>query len=179
MKGRPQRLQKSELNRLFLDGLNENVAWHSDYKKTPLLVDLHNPLPLRMRVYLFNCTNPPGGRALDEYKIQIILPGQRRGERASLDYSEGRIPLLAAYVSSGDDGVFVVWDADKHEDFSYSANLQVKSDVIIQALYARIATITRKNGEILIATRPQNLYEAIKRRLEITRSNILGRSTVC
>lgn len=170
----PKRLRKNELNRRFLSGLGEKVAYHSGEDSAPLLIDLAAPFSLKLRVYLFNCTNPPGGRALDEYKIQIIFPGQKRGERGVVDYSEGRMPLLAAYVPEGKEGVFVLWDADKHEDFSYSANMQVKSDVIISALYMDIASITRKNNETILAVRPQHLYTAIKRRLEIRRLDILG-----
>lgn len=174
MSERHRKLRKNELNRLFLDGLGNMVAQHSGEESAPLLVDLVAPLSLKLRVYLFNCTNPPGGRALDEYKIQIILPGQKRGERGMVDYSDGRMPILAAFVAEGTDGVFILWDADKHEDFSYSANMQVKSDVIINALYSDIASITRKNKEILLAARPHHLYKAIKRRLEIRRRDILG-----
>lgn len=169
-----RRLRKNELNHLFLDGLGNKVDWHSGEESTPLLVNLTPPLSLKLRVYLFNCTNPPGGRALDEYKIQVILPGQKRGERGVLDYSEGRMPILAAFVPEGMDGVFLLWDADKHEDFSYSANMQVKSDVIIRALYSNMASITRKTGETILAVRPQYLYLAIQRRLEVRRQDILG-----
>lgn len=174
MLDKPRRLHKSELNRKFLDGLGDMVAAHSGEESAPLLINLVPPLSLKLRVYLFNCTNPPGGRALDEYKIQIIFPGQKRSERGMVDYSEGRMPVLAAYVPEGEDGVFIIWDADKHEDFSYSANMQVKSDVIISALYTDIAAITRKNNETILAVRPKYLYAAIKRRLEIRRLNILG-----
>ena len=169
-----RRLRKNELNRLIIEGIGDKVEQHSSEESAPLLVDLVAPLSLKLRVYLFNCTNPPGGRALDEYKIQIILPGQKRGERGTVDYSEGRMPILAAYASEGDSGVFLLWDADKHEDFSYSANMQVKADVIINALYSDVATITRKNGEIILAVRPQHLYKAIKCRLEIRRKEIIG-----
>ena len=162
-KGR--RLKKNELNTLFINGLDSMVSSHSGEDSAPLLIDLAAPLSLKLRVYLFNCTNPPGGRALDEYKI---------GQRGTLDYSDGRMPILAAYVQEGDDGVFVMWDADKHEDFSYSANMQVKADVIIQALYSEVASYTRKNNEIILASRPQHLYKAIKKRLEIRRQEILG-----
>ena len=173
MLDKAKRLKKNELNILFINGLGRMVSAHSEKDSAPLLIDLTEPLSLKLRVYLFNCTNPPGGRALDEHKIQIILPGQKRGQRGILDYSEGRMPILAAYVQEGDNGVFVLWDADKHEDFSYSANMQVKADVIIQALYTDVATYTRKNNEVILASRPQHLYEAIKKRLEIRRREIL------
>jgi len=176
MLAKHKKLPKNVLNQIFLDGLGDKVASHSGVDSTPLLVDLIAPLSLKLRVYLFNCTNPPGGRSLDEYKIQVIFPQQKRGDRGFVDYSEGRMPLLVAYVPEGEDGVFVIWDADKHESFSYSANMQVKQDVIISALYKEIASIERKNNETILAVRPQYLYLAIMRRLEIRRTDILETS---
>jgi len=171
---KPRKLRKSELNRLFLYALRLQVLSHSGESSAPLLVDLKSPLELKLRVYLFNCTNPPGGRGLDEYKIQIILPGQSRGRRGKLDYSDGRLPILAAYVNEGTDGIFVLWDADKHDDFAYSANMQVKSEAIIGALSSRVSKTKRNNNEIIVAARPEHLYDAIKCRIDIMREDILG-----
>lgn len=171
---KPKRLSKKALNKTFLRGLGARVRWHSEEESNPLLVDLSAPMPLKLRVYLFNCTNPPGGRALDEYKFQVILPGQQRGERASLDYSDGRMPIIAAYVSEGEDGIFVLWDADKHEDFAYSANMQVKSDVIIKALCSKTAESKRNNGEIIVAARTGCIFDAIRTRADIMKKEILG-----
>lgn len=165
-----KKLRKEHLNQLFVDGLGEAVLKISSIADTPLLIDLKEPYPLRLRVYLYNLTNPPGGRALDEYKFQVILPGQQRGTRASLDYSDGRMPLLAAYVYvSADikDGIFVLWDAMKHADFSYSANVQVKAETIIKALCTTVASSMRGNNEIVLAARPQHLLAAVKMRMDI------------
>lgn len=175
----PKRLSKRALNMLFLRGLGERVHWHSGEDSNPLLVDLSGSTPFKLRVYLFNCTNPPGGRALDEYKFQVILPGQQRGERASLDYSGGRMPIIAAYVNEGKNGVFVLWDADKHDDFAYSANMQVKAEVIIKALCSKTAQSTRNNGEIIVAARTDYIFEAIKAREEIMKKEILGGGGLC
>lgn len=175
MNENPPKLRKKKLNQLFIEGLGGMVERHSDIEFVPLLIDIKPPCPYRLRVYLYNCTNPPGGRALDEYKVQIILPGQTRGCRASLDYSDSRMPILAAYVCITDeiqDGVFVLWDALKHDDFAYSANMQVKSETIIKALCLPLSLSRRANDEIIIATRAQCLLDAIKCRIEIMRSNI-------
>ncbi len=171
-----QRLSKQKLQQLLIDALGDKVKEHSDIKKTPLLVDLVEPYPLRMRIYIFNCTNPPGGRALDEYKIQIILPGQARGSRGELDFSDGRMPLLVAYARIVDEeagGVFVLWDPFIHKDFSYSANMQVKSETIIKALSVRIAQYKRSNGEIILASQADYLLDMIKRRVAIMREGLL------
>lgn len=168
-----KRLSKRELNTIFIEGLGAHVVWHSDISSAPLLVDLQ-PRSLRLRVYLWNCTNPPGGRALDEYKIQIILPGQKRGERGQLDYSDGRLPLIGALVRDNDDISFAFWDANKHDNFAYSCNMQVKADVIIESLCTQVAETVRNNNERIVCARPQFLYEAIIRRMDIMHEELIG-----
>ena len=167
------RLSKYALNSIFVEGLGDHIVWHSDISTSPLLVDLR-PRQLRLRVYLWNCTNPPGGRALDEYKIQMIFPGQRRDQRGQLDYSDGRLPLIGALVKDGKDIVFAFWDADKHSDFAYSANMQVKADVIIASLCTKVAETVRSNNERIVCARPQYLYDAIIRRMDIMHEDLLG-----
>ena len=157
-----KRYSKRDLNGIFLEGLGTHVAFHSDVSERPMLVDLV-PRRLRLRVYIWNCTNPPGGRALDEYKFQIILPGQLPRERGQLDYSDGRTPIIGA-----------LWDADKHEDFAYSASMQVKADTIISALCAKVAEGTRNNEERIVCARPEYVYEAILRRFEIQHEELMG-----
>ena len=108
--------------------------------------------------------------AADEYKIQVIVPGQERGARSQFDYSDGRLGLLAAYVRMSeavDSGVFVLWDASKHQEFSYSANVQVKTETIIEALCIPVAEGIRNNNEIILAAQQKHLLAAIKRRVEI------------
>ena len=178
MSDKPKKLKKQELNRRFIEGLGGHVVWASDDDSAPLLIDICSNkdatgAEYRLRAYLYNLTNPPGGRAADEYKAQIILPGQQKKERASLDYSDGRFPLLVAYAQEGEDGVFVLWDADMHNNIAFSSNIQVKSDAIIMALYKKIVRSCRTNNEIIVSARPQYLYEAIKERMSIMRQNVL------
>lgn len=170
---KPKKLSKLALNEKFIGGLGSYVESHSSTSNFPILVDLKHPYPLRLRVYLFNCTNPPGGRPFDEYKFQVILPGQRPQQRASLDLSDGRTAIIAAYINDGSDGFFALWDADKHEDFSYSANMQVKSDILLDAMCSRVAEVKRHNGEIVVAAKTENLIYAIRRRIEIMREELL------
>ena len=179
MSVKSHKLGRATLNRLFVDSLGDAVLKTENLDGKPLLVDLQMPYPLRLRVYLYNCTNPPGGRALDEYKMQVIAPDQRRGTRASFDYSDGRMPFLVAYVRLSDEienGVFVLWDTTKHEDFSYSANFQVKAETIIEALCIPISSSTRGNNEIVLAARPRHLLTAIEMRLDIMSRDILEAS---
>lgn len=165
-----RRLSAKQLNQIFLSALGQTVVWHSAIERKPLEIDIAKPLPLSLRVYIYNCTNPAGGRPADEYKIQLIVPNQPRGERGTFDNSGGRIVLLVAYVrlfEALDDGIFVLYNALMHDNFSYSANLQVKSDVINGALVNSPYCGHKTNGESVIAVRYTNLVEGIEKRLII------------
>ena len=107
-------------------------------------------------------------------KIQVILPGQQRGERGQLDYSDGRLPIIGALVRDGDDVSFAFWDADKHSDFAYSGNMQVKADVIVESLCTKVSETVRNNNERIVCARPQYLYDAIIRRMDIMHEELLG-----
>jgi len=80
---------------------------------------------------------------------------------------------VETYVNEGRNGVFVLWDADKHDDFAYSANMQVKSEAIIGALSSKVSKTKRNNNEIIVAARPEYLYDAIKCRIDIMKEDIL------
>ena len=64
-------------------------------------------------------------------------------------------------------GFFVLWDAYKHDEFSFSANFQVKAQVIVDALSTPVARGTKNNGEIILAARSNHLLQAIEERLEV------------
>lgn len=72
-------LTTKTMNMLFASSLGSNARIQSNIGDKPLLVDADIPFTIKMRVYLYRCTNPPGGRAADEYKCQIIVPDQKRG----------------------------------------------------------------------------------------------------
>lgn len=159
----------TQLNHLFLDGLGASVTFVDSASVKPLLVDVNlGAFMAKLRVYLYNCTNPPGGRKSDEYKSQVILPGQQRGERGSFIKDDGRIVLLgavAAMAEMDNTGVFAFWDAMYHENCSYSANIQVKSAVLIGALANDVSIGLRGNGEKIVACRPEHLIKGIKERI--------------
>lgn len=166
-----KRLTTKCLNTLFVNSLSSAVLSYSDLSIKPLTVELCKPYPIniKLRVYLFNCTNPPGGRSPDEYKSQIIVPGQLRGCRGQLDFSGDCIVLLGAYAIIGDsmeDGIFVFWDALKHQSFAYSTNIQVKADLLYEALVSHVGSASRVNTEVVYASRPQYLLDAIRKRIE-------------
>lgn len=175
-----KRLSQAGMHERFVDALGSaRVLSHSSFDRRPFELDLQAPLPQRVRVYIFNATRPPGGRPLGEHKVQLIVPGQGRGVRASFDHSDGRIVLLAGYAAEED--VFVLWDAGLYHEFAWSRNVQVKVETIIRASAGKVATQERRlrpSGspsvtEVLVAARSDRLHLAILRRMELTRSRLV------
>lgn len=187
------KLSNEGLHRRFLEALGDAVISHSEIEKKPLEVDLKCSLPPRLRVYMYNATYPPGGRTMGEHKIQLIVPGQRRGDCGNFDSSNGRIPLLVGYRS--DLRIFILWDADLYVDFSYSRNVQVKPETVYEAFAQGIGRERRKlkgnlkesvkgnerrnflthNEELVINADAAHLRQAVLERQQETLKRLLER----
>lgn len=171
-----ERLSVEDLHRVFLQALGEAVASFSDIGLKPLEVNLNNPLPPKLRVYMYNATYPPGGRTMGEHKVQLIVPGQERGARGNFDSSGGRIPLLIGYRA--DLGIFMLWDAELYVDFAYSRNVQVKAETVYAAFAQGIGRQERnmwnQPTEIVITSDASNLDDAILERQRETLKRLLG-----
>jgi Methylase-associated X1 len=174
----PARLSQTEMHQRFIHALGGKVQSTSDLSRKPLELDLMPPLPHRVRLYVYNATRPPGGRPLGEHKVQLMVPGQARGERGYLDHSDGRIVLLCGYAR--DEDVFIFWDGGLYTDFAWSRNVQVKSATLAEACAMKIATQERrlrtKSGnarEIVVAAPYALLVDAIIARVERTRARML------
>ena len=174
------RLPQDELQRRLVAALGVSVLRiHTPLDAKPFELDLAPPLPHRVRVYMYNATRPPGGRPLGEHKIQLMVPGKRRGERASFDNGDGRIVLLIGYAT--DENVFILWDAGLYSDFAWSRNVQVKAGTIIEASAGKLATQERQlrpaTGramvETVLAVKSRRLPDAIIKRMELTRERML------
>jgi len=165
-----------ELHRHVVDALGASVLRHSDLAQKPLELDLRFPLPAKVRAYVYNATVPPGGRATGEHKIQLIVPGQARGERGNFDHSGGRMPVLIGYQNEMD--VFVVWDAFLYEDFAYSRNVQVKAETIFKAFAGKIGKQARHLGnqqiEIVLTARPSHLAQLLIERYNLILTRLAG-----
>lgn len=174
-----KRLSQGNLHQRMVEALGKRVENHSPLEQKPLELDLAPPLPGRVRAYMYNATRPPGGRPLGEHKVQLIVPGQRRGERGSFDHGDGRIVLLVGYAAEED--VYIFWDAGLYTGFAWSRNVQVKAETIIEASAGKLATQFRQlrpaTGrpalETLLATSPERLAEAIVRRVQLTRDRLI------
>ncbi len=165
------RFSTTTLHQAFLDALTPYVEAHSSIEEKPLFVQLKAPYNLRLKVYLFNCTNPPGARQAGECKSQLILPGQARGQRGHFELDPNSVTILAGLASITElleDAVFVIWELKKHVDFAYSANVQVSLSTLLRAYSdPMFAMKKRGNGEWIVVSRPNHLAEAIKKRIDL------------
>ena len=175
-----ERISQEALQRRLVEALGPTtVRSHAAWGSKPFDIDLAAPLPQRARAYIYNATRPPGGRPLGEHKVQLIVPGQRRSERASFDNGDGRIVLLVGYAAEED--VFILWDAGLYSDFAWSRNVQVKTETIIAASAGKLATQERllrprdqrPSIETVLACKPRLLAEAIVKRMDLTRQRLL------
>ena len=159
------RLSTTELHDRFVAAVGPSALVNASTDDSgALVVELRPPLPGRIRVYIYNATDPPGGRPTPEHKIQ--LTGQRRGERGELDWSGVDLVLLCGYVAEHD--VFVFWDAALHIDFAYSKNLQVRTanvqDAAASGVRVRQNRRLQTGMEIVICAPSQTVIEAIDER---------------
>ncbi|WP_394730019.1 hypothetical protein [Altererythrobacter sp. GH1-8] len=175
---KPKKLSTTQLHEKLLASLRPIVLAHSDLGQKPLEIDLRAPVSARLRVYMYNATNPPGGRTLGEYKIQLMVPGQKGGEVGNFATDDDRLILLVGYADS--DGVFILWDAGLYVDFAHSRNVQVKSETVIAAMAGKIAEQDRRlrprpgeqAKETVVACQSKNLIEGIQQRMELTRDRL-------
>ena len=174
---RRERFTTKELNELFVNDIGSFIIDTGNLSAKPLIVRLASPFLCKFKVYMFNCTCPPGGRSADEYKSQLIIEGQKRNNRGYLDDTDGTIILLIGYATPFEnkyDGVYVLWDAEEHRIFAYSANLQTKLDLILQTTYKDIVLQTKKSGEIVVLSNRKNLKDALLKRLRLYSDRLLG-----
>ncbi len=164
------RLTQKELHSLFLHDIGGNAEDIVDNGKKPLYLRLSYPFNRELKVYIFNCTSPPGGRSIDEFKVQLILDGQKRGERGKFDISDGKTTLVVGYASPFVDtsyGVWVLFELDKHMEFAYSANIQVYLRQILPTLEDKVHVCQKHNKEILVLSQRKYLMEALQERFNI------------
>lgn len=162
-------IDRDVLHDEFISALDDRVEHHSDVDERPLELELKHPLPAEVRVYLYTLTKAGGTRPDDEFNIQVFIPGVGRGESGPLDHSDEKFVILAGY--HGDSGVFVLWDAYLHDEFSHSETIQVKWDTIESATRGDIDTQTRhldSGDETVISADGSSLQRAILRRVRLT-----------
>lgn len=150
--------ERAKLQQKFLDDISDILAFNSEISERPLLVTITQPYDLNLVVYLFPGTNPPGGRSKEEYKFNLNVPNQVRGQKGNFSSKDG-YPFLVAYVKDYD--VYVIFNADYHKNFSCNANVQFKQSLLLEAFENGIATAKKNNGETIIGCKANCLIRGI------------------
>lgn len=123
-------LSSQRLTQLLLSALAGAREEPSPNAPKPIILNVPNLG--RIRFYLWTTTPDASrtGRPQGEHKSQIIIPGTARGTAQHLDL--GDIPTFILGYSPFY-GVFIAWEAARHQDSGYSKNLQVKADLLEEA----------------------------------------------
>ena len=174
-----KRLSQKQLHSMFLRDLGSLPQDVIDTGRKPLLMRLKYPFNRDVKVYIFNCTSPPGGRSYDEFKVQLIRDGQKRGERGRFDASDGRTIMIVGYASPFADsleGIWVLFETAKHMDFAYSANIQVYLRQMLPTLENRVHVCTKNNKETLVLSQRQHLSEALSKRFDYDLFAMMGKT---
>lgn len=159
-------LPKRTLHLRVLEAAGTSVQESSDLTTVPFVVCLKRLGAVSF--YAFTLTAPPGGRPLGEYKIQLILPGQARGQRGSLTVDPDAFAVIAGW--SEEEGVFALWDAYAYPSFAYSRNLQVKGETVWRAQALGVSwcnrELRRSQGvETVVACRKDRLLDGLRDRM--------------
>lgn len=173
------RLTQGELHSLFLKDLGNYATNVEDKGFKPLKMYLKYPFNRKVDAYIFNCTAPPGGRSADEWKIQLILRNQKRGQRGNFDDSDGSTILIIGYACLFDDkssGLWVLFELDKHKEFAYSANIQIYSRQLLKALESGMYVYKKQNDEIVVISEREDLARALEKRFTIDRNIMLEKA---
>lgn len=119
----------------------------------------------RTRFYLWTVTadRSARGRPPGEFKIQLILPGQSRHGRGTLE-NAGAYTVLLGY--SPDYGVFVGWQAALYGSFAYSRNVQCREELLREARDTGWAVAASRivggREEVRVAFTPGNLEHYLR-----------------
>ena len=157
-------LDLSEIRERLIESLGDLVKWHSSIENRPLELHLKDPLPSKVRIYLYNLV--PSGRE-EEFKVNVRLPGHGGGEdHAAPNRTGGYLTMLGGYHEHHE--VFAFWDDDLHEEYGSVAPLQVQSETVGRAMSDGLTTQQRATaglgGETVIMAQPDRVNEAIEMR---------------
>lgn len=172
------RLKQRELNNLFIEHIGAHVDVIGDRNKKPLYLNLGAPYFRTVIAYIYNCTNPLGGRNPGEYKIQMT--DGPRGKKICYDDPKGRTVLMVGYaeIVLGDmvEHEWVLFETAKHRIVAYSANIQIYLHQLLRALNQEIAVCVKGNKETVVIARSQYLPQALEKRFDIDQQKLLERN---
>lgn len=159
-------LPKPVLANHIIAALGSDLLSHGSTDDVPFTIEVSGIKP-KLAVFAYTISDPPGGRSPEELKIQLIAPGQQKGEKGNFEPpDEDSYMILLGY--SPDYDVFALFDAYKHRDFAFSKNCQLRLGELTQARITGIGYRDRhvKLGtEHIVMARSDHLAKALGERI--------------
>ncbi|MEB2288745.1 MAG: HNH endonuclease [Anaerolineae bacterium] len=157
-----------------------NAGWHT---VLPTRGELPNPLhitfsgrtTLRLIIYARRLTRQSSDvsnhhRPLGEMHLQLLFDGDRRGagERNRLLFRDDALTLLLGFYQAPDNTyVVAACDPQYHQEYAYSASVQVKNGAVQQASEEGIAFYIKTSGETVVVFQLEGIAEYIQTAREL------------
>jgi len=170
-----EKIDIRSLNKQVLDALG-NSTLRGDISSRPLRVEVGPPLAIDFAVYAYALGGRSGNHGKTTYRLQMILPEQKRGEMGRYTVSDTERPILAGCIYER--SIFVLWDAFLHEGKRYAFTLTVSHDSVLQALGGEVVTVPRHGRdecETVVICHADSLVKGLATRLEATSERLTTR----
>ena len=171
-----------DLDAMFRHDLGASAAIESEPFEKPLMATMTGTLGLKIQAYLWSAT-APFEREVGAHKIQVTLPGSRRGTTTRILGEPDRLVLFCGFASRFD--TWILWDAELFmldEGISYSRNLQVSVEALTDAIANGVSvstknvrrTIIGSTTASIVACRRTCLVRAIEARFRLNIQRVLA-----
>lgn len=133
----------------------------------PIELATTNPLPPKLRIYLFELKSPSVSSRDPNFKIRATIKNQKNEQSLELNNSDDAFLIFAGY--NPELKVFVLWDAYMHlklnQKYHYmSICPELIYDTLVSGFKCEMIKKRGKKPEIIISVLPHNLITAIERR---------------
>lgn len=158
---------KPELHLKLLEAADKEAIGHGSVNDVPFSINLATLGSINF--YAFTIVSSHREQPEDHCKVQLFVPGQRKGERGQLSLADEAFTIISGYQP--DEDVFVFWDAYAHLSFSYLQSLRVKKNYVWLAQIYGTGTCKHrlregKGMEIVVACRADHFMEGVRARMK-------------
>ena len=146
-----------DLDAMFRHDLGVSAVIESEPCAKPLMATLTGALGLKIQAYLWRAT-APFEREVGAHKIQVTLPGARRGTTTHIPGEPGRLVLFCGFASLFD--TWILWDAELFilpEGISFSRSLQVSVEALTDAVANGVSVSTKNVRRTIIGSTPASI----------------------
>lgn len=163
-------LNKEELFAKVSQTIKDNgweVSSSTDISQQPVRFEVSKgDINQILRIYIWNLSHGGLGRAENEYRIQVKVD---RFEEESNSKA-----LILGYWD--EENVFAGFDISKHVGKpGWSASMQIKKEILLEAKKNKVAVYAKENGEIAIAFRPDFFMDYVNDSNDLHSTGILNK----